>query len=84
MDPTDCRAWLFDLDGVLTRTADVRAGAWKAVFYPFLARAGSSAEGPDAPPTGFDPVDDYLRYVDGEPRAEGVRTFLASRTSTRR
>jgi beta-phosphoglucomutase family hydrolase len=71
MDPDVCRAWLFDLDGVLTRTADVHAAAWKAVFDEFLATEGASA--------GFDPVDDYLRYVDGRPRADGVRTFLASR-----
>jgi beta-phosphoglucomutase family hydrolase len=68
---TRLRAWLFDLDGVLTRTADVHASAWKEVFDRFLADEGST------PP--FDPVDDYLRYVDGKLRADGVRSFLASR-----
>ena len=79
MDPADCRAWLFDLDGVLTRTADIHAAAWKAAFDEFLSTRVPSDGGPDAPPAGFDPVDDYLRYVDGRPRADGVRTFLASR-----
>jgi len=79
MNPSDCRAWLFDLDGVLTRTADIHAAAWKAAFDEFLSTRVSLAGGPDAPSTGFDPVDDYLRYVDGRPRADGVRTFLASR-----
>jgi beta-phosphoglucomutase family hydrolase len=79
MDPDDCRAWLFDLDGVLTRTAEVHAAAWRAVFDEFLATSGASAQGPDTPSNPFDPVDDYLRYVDGRPRADGVRTFLASR-----
>jgi len=65
------RAWLFDLDGVLTRTADVHAAAWKATFDCFL-----DAERLTPP---FDPVGDYLAYVDGRPRADGVRQFLASR-----
>jgi len=65
------RAWLFDLDGVLTRTADVHAAAWKATFDRFL-----DAEHLTPP---FDPVGDYLAYVDGRPRADGVRQFLASR-----
>ncbi len=64
-------AWLFDLDGVLTRTADVHAAAWKQVFDQFLSAEGSTP--------AFDPVDDYLRFVDGKLRADGVRSFLASR-----
>jgi len=79
MNPTDCRAWLFDLDGVLTRTADVHAAAWKSVFDDFLSTRTPSARGPNAPTAGFDEIGDYLRYVDGRPRADGVRTFLASR-----
>ena len=80
MDPTDCRAWLFDLDGVLTRTADLHAAAWKSAFDGFLAARTSPA--PGTPSSGFDPVEDYLRYVDGRPRTDGVRTFLASRGIT--
>jgi beta-phosphoglucomutase family hydrolase len=80
LDPTDCRAWLFDLDGVLTRTADLHAAAWKSAFDGFLAARTSPA--PGTPSSGFDPVEDYLRYVDGRPRTDGVRTFLASRGIT--
>lgn len=73
------RAWLFDLDGVLTKTADVHAAAWKQTFDEFLrdeeARSGRSFE-------PFDPDGDYVRYVDGEPREDGVRNFLAARDIT--
>ncbi len=65
------RACLFDLDGVLTKTADLHAAAWKSTFDPLLASHGSLDP--------FDPIEEYLRYVDGKPRADGVRDFLASR-----
>nr|WP_203644047.1 beta-phosphoglucomutase family hydrolase [Streptomyces sp. SID14478] len=71
--PRSVRACLFDLDGVLTRTAVVHAAAWKETFDAFLA----AQEGVGFRP--FDPVDDYDAYVDGLPRADGVRGFLASR-----
>lgn len=71
--PQTVRACLFDLDGVLTRTAVIHAAAWKEMFDDFLRRR----EGPGFRP--FDEVDDYDEYVDGRPRADGVRTFLASR-----
>jgi beta-phosphoglucomutase family hydrolase len=71
--PPGVRACLFDLDGVLTPTALVHAAAWKETFDEFLhARDGD----------GFRPFDataDYDEYVDGRPRADGVRSFLASR-----
>lgn len=73
--PPGIRACLFDLDGVLTRTAVVHAAAWKEVFDGYLA-----ARRPDQPP--FDEVVEYDEYVDGRPRADGVRTFLASRGIT--
>jgi beta-phosphoglucomutase family hydrolase len=67
---------LFDLDGVLTDTAKVHAAAWKKMFDAYLrTRAGERGE-PFAP---FDPVRDYDDYVDGRPRYDGVRSFLASR-----
>ena len=70
------RACLFDLDGVLTKTATVHAAAWKEMFDCDLrGRAAESGERFVA----FDPVADYDRYVDGKPREEGVRSFLASR-----
>jgi alpha,alpha-trehalose phosphorylase len=69
-------AVIFDMDGVVTRTAHLHAKAWKALFDDFLRRH-SAASG-----TSFQPFDahaDYLTYVDGRPRYEGVRSFLASR-----
>ena len=74
--PDGITALLFDLDGVLTKTADVHAAAWKEMFDEVLA-AHAADDGVDARP--FDPGDDYLRYVDGKPRYDGVRDFLASR-----
>jgi len=65
-------AILFDLDGVLTPTADIHQQAWKTMFDEFLVPRGD-------PPFSDD---DYLRYVDGRPRFDGVRTFLASRGIT--
>ncbi|MGH4031153.1 HAD family hydrolase [Actinomycetota bacterium Odt1-20B] len=71
--PDAVRACLFDLDGVITKTAVVHAAAWKETFDAFLL----GWEGPDFRP--FDPVVEYDEYVDGLPRAEGVRSFLAAR-----
>jgi beta-phosphoglucomutase family hydrolase len=74
--PDHIAACLFDLDGVLTRTAKVHDAAWTEMFNDFLrARADRTGE----PYVPFDPADDYNSYVDGRPRADGVRTFLASR-----
>jgi beta-phosphoglucomutase family hydrolase len=77
--PDGIRAALFDLDGVLTRTATVHAAAWKQMFDEFLRRRAGAA-GADFVP--FDLHADYDRYVDGMPRADGVRSFLASRGIT--
>lgn len=77
--PAGTRACLFDLDGVLTRTAVVHAQAWKQTFDAFLRRRAHLAGSPFVP---FDAVSDYEAYVDGEPRLDGVRTFLASRGIT--
>ncbi|MGW4290949.1 HAD family hydrolase [Streptomyces sp. NPDC004673] len=71
--PDTIQACLFDLDGVVTKTAVVHAAAWKETFDAFLREH----EGPDARP--FDEVADYDEYVDGRPRADGVRSFLKSR-----
>ncbi|MFD1542732.1 HAD family hydrolase [Nonomuraea guangzhouensis] len=70
IDLTRLRAVVFDTDGVVTDTARVHAAAWKHVFDAFLG--GRS--------TPFDISADYLRYVDGRSRLDGVRTFLASRS----
>jgi len=71
--PDHIKACLFDLDGVLTPTALVHAAAWKEMFDAFL----DEYQGPGHAP--FDPVADYGKYVDGRPRADGTRTFLAAR-----
>jgi len=74
--PPLTRACLFDLDGVLTQTAQVHAAAWKQAFDEFLCAHSAAAGEPFVP---FDPVRDYDEHVDGKPRANGVRSFLASR-----
>jgi beta-phosphoglucomutase family hydrolase len=74
--PEDVRAFLFDLDGVLTQTAKVHAAAWKEMFDGFLRER---TEHSGAEFVAFDPVEDYDEYVDGKPRYEGVRSFLESR-----
>lgn len=74
--PDAIEACLFDMDGVLTETAKVHAAAWKQMFDAFLEeRARRSGE--EFRP--FDQVSDYDRYVDGKPRYDGVKSFLASR-----
>lgn len=74
--PRGVRACLFDLDGVLTQTAVLHAKAWKRMFDAYLrARSASTGE----PFVGFDVLRDYDQYVDGKPRADGTRSFLASR-----
>ncbi|TDC30732.1 beta-phosphoglucomutase family hydrolase [Micromonospora sp. KC213] len=74
--PDHVTACLFDLDGVLTQTARVHNAAWKETFDAYLARRSATTGEPFRP---FDSGPDYQRYVDGRPRADGVRTFLASR-----
>jgi beta-phosphoglucomutase family hydrolase len=74
--PAGIKACLFDLDGVLTQTARVHAAAWKKMFDAFLRKRAEQTGEPFVP---FDPVKDYDEYVDGKPRYDGVRSFLASR-----
>jgi beta-phosphoglucomutase family hydrolase len=74
--PEAITALLFDLDGVLTKTAAVHDKAWKQMFDAFLKqRAEANRE--DFKP--FDSGSDYNEYVDGKPRYDGVRSFLESR-----
>jgi beta-phosphoglucomutase family hydrolase len=63
-------AALFDLDGVLTPTAEVHMRAWRQLFLDFLSKRGIDQPYVDS---------DYFNYIDGKPRYEGVRSFLASR-----
>ena len=65
--PDGITACLFDLDGVLTKTAVVHERAWKTMFDEFLGDRGTFEES------------DYNDYVDGKPREDGIRDFLASR-----
>ena len=76
LSPRRWRAVVFDLDGVLTRTAAAHAAAWKQAFDEFLDQRGDRA-GEDHSP--FDADDEYRRYVDGRPRYDGVQTFLRVR-----
>jgi alpha,alpha-trehalase len=69
-------AVLFDLDGVLTATAKLHAACWKRLFDEFLERRAAERGEPFRP---FEVDSDYLLYVDGKPRFDGVRDFLASR-----
>jgi beta-phosphoglucomutase family hydrolase len=66
-------AALFDLDGVVTPTAEVHMRAWAAMFNDYLATVSGQSPYTDQ---------DYYDYVDGKPRYDGVRTFLESRAIT--
>lgn len=70
-------AVIFDLDGVITRTAKLHARAWKRTFDEYLDRRGRG-EGKHYAP--FDVDADYRRYVDGKPRYDGVQSFLEARS----
>ncbi len=72
-------AAIFDLDGVITKTARVHAAAWKNLFDDYLKKRATQ--------TGdrfraFDSTKDYRDYVDGKPRYNGVASFLTSRGIT--
>ncbi len=69
-------AVVFDLDGVITRTASVHSAAWKQMFDEFLT---AYSEKTGQPFQEFTHADDYLPYVDGKPRYKGVASFLKSR-----
>jgi beta-phosphoglucomutase family hydrolase len=69
--PGAVTACLFDMDGVVTKTAVVHAAAWKQMFDEFLRTQPGQAP--------FDSVKEYDEYVDGKPRLEGTESFLASR-----
>ena len=69
--PEGVTACLFDMDGVVTKTAVVHAAAWKQMFDEFLRSQPGQAP--------FDSLKDYDEYVDGKPRLEGTESFLESR-----
>jgi beta-phosphoglucomutase family hydrolase len=66
-------AVLFDLDGVLTPTAEVHMRAWQQMFTEYLESRGVAEPYAEA---------DYFDHIDGKPRYDGVRSFLASRDLT--
>src|SRR6516225_5406954 len=72
----DFDAAIFDVDSVLTDTAGVHAAAWKTVFDAFLQRWAEQHGRAFQP---FDIRSNYLAYVDGRPRYDGVRSSLAAR-----
>jgi beta-phosphoglucomutase family hydrolase len=65
--PDGITTCLFDLDGVLSKTAVVHERAWKKTFDEFLGDRGTFEDA------------DYTDYVDGKPREDGIRDFLAGR-----
>jgi beta-phosphoglucomutase family hydrolase len=69
-------AAIFDMDGVVTQTAVAHAMAWKRMFDEYLHRR---AEREHEAFHEFTRAADYLIYVDGRPRYQGVQTFLQSR-----
>ncbi len=69
-------AVLFDMDGVVTDTANVHAAAWQSLFDEFL-KERADRDGMEYQP--FDPRKEYRQYVDGKPRYDGVKSFLDSR-----
>jgi len=69
-------AVVFDVDGVVTKTARVHAASWKAMFDEYL-RLREQRDG--EPFLEFTHESDYLSYVDGKPRYKGVQSFLESR-----
>jgi beta-phosphoglucomutase family hydrolase len=73
--PDGITACLFDLDGVITQTAKLHAAAWKQMFDDYLRKRSEET----GEPFGEFTPGDYDRYVDGRPRLDGVRTFLAAR-----
>lgn len=77
--PAGVRVCIFELDGVLTMSSEVHAGAWAETFDRFLLEQAHAHQRPYIP---FDPRHDYDDLVAGRPRLDGVRSFLASRGFT--
>jgi trehalose-phosphatase len=76
MSPLPYQAIILDLDGVITRTAQVHARAWRQMFDEYLEQRSTQGQKSYAP---FDIDADYRTYVDGKPRYDGVCSFLESR-----
>jgi beta-phosphoglucomutase family hydrolase len=74
--PDGVRACLFDMDGVITKTATLHAAAWKEMFDEYLRGRAAQMNTEFVP---FNAGADYDQYVDGKPRLDGTRSFLQSR-----
>ena len=70
------KAVVFDMDGVITKTALTHAAAWKKMFDEYLLKREREH---NEPFVEFTHAADYLPYVDGKPRYKGVQSFLESR-----
>ena len=77
--PLDVRACLFDLDGVLTASAEIHAAAWRDSINDFLSRRLEQTGERFGPFRPFSTRRDYYRYLHGKPRLVGAHAFLASR-----
>jgi len=73
LDPTEIHGVIFDLDGVVTETAHIHAIAWKMLFEDILPKLKPKA-------TPYQHPQDYLKYIDGKPRVDGVKSMLQSRS----
>ncbi|MFQ5348377.1 MAG: glucose-6-phosphate isomerase [Rhodothalassiaceae bacterium] len=76
IDPAETAAVFFDMDGVLTDTADLHEAAWKRLFDSFLKRHAGKTSGAFRSFTS----EDYLRHLSGKSRLDGIRGFLAARS----
>ncbi|MCK5095066.1 MAG: beta-phosphoglucomutase family hydrolase, partial [Spirochaetes bacterium] len=76
MNSFACRGAVFNLDGVITQTARVHAKAWKKTFDQYLQNLSKKT---GKTYKSFTYEDDYIPYVDGKPRYQGVKSFLESR-----
>jgi alpha,alpha-trehalase len=76
LDLEQIDAVIFDMDGVITDTATIHASAWKHTFDAYLRKRAEQQNEECCP---FDIEKDYLPYVDGKPRYDGVKSFLESR-----
>jgi beta-phosphoglucomutase family hydrolase len=76
MNSIECKCAVFDLDGVVTETAKLHFKAWKATFDEYLERRAEQGDGDFEE---FSYEDDYIPFVDGRPRYQGVKAFLESR-----
>ena len=77
--PPGVRACLFDLDGVLTASAEIHAAAWRDSLNDLLSRRLEQTGERFGPFRPFSTRRDYYRYVHGKPRLVGAHAFLASR-----